>query len=76
LLLAAVERTSVWSQHAIPAKASAYLAVERSRRSCLSFEKNGGAVAVSGIAVVIAVNKVRPNFSQVASADRSFAHHA
>jgi hypothetical protein len=47
---------------AISTKALAYLAVEGSRCSCLSFEKNVGAAAVFGIAIVIAVNKVRPDF--------------
>jgi hypothetical protein len=60
----------------IPAKALAYLAVEGSRCSCLSFEKNDGAAAVLGIAILIAVNEMRPDLSQVASANRSFAHHA
>jgi hypothetical protein len=61
---------------AASAEALAYLAVEGSRCSCPSFEKNDGGAAVVGIAIVIAVNKVRPNFSQVVPANRSFAHHA
>jgi hypothetical protein len=61
---------------AIPAKALAYPAVEGSRWSCPSFEKKDDAAAVIRIAIVIAVNEVRPDFSQVAPGNRSFAHHA
>lgn len=61
---------------AIPAQDLAYPTVEESRCSCLAFEKNDGAAAVIGIAIVIAVNQVRPNFPQVASVNRPFARHA
>jgi hypothetical protein len=40
------------------------------------FEKQRGALAVIRVAIVVAVDEMRPDFSQVACADRLTAHHA
>ena len=40
------------------------------------FEKPDGAVAVIRVAIVIAVDEVRPGLPQIACADRRFTHHA
>jgi hypothetical protein len=49
---------------------------ELSRCPCVTFEKQDGAFAVLCIAVMIAVNEVRSNFSQVACPDPLITHHA
>jgi hypothetical protein len=59
-----------------PAKVPAYLAVEFSRSFCLAFEKPEGAVAVIGVASVIAVDQLRSSFPQVACSDLPIAHCA
>jgi hypothetical protein len=42
----------------------------------LIVEKQDGAFAVIRVAIVIAVDEVRPGLSQIAWADWRFAHHA
>ena len=42
----------------------------------MAFDKQDGTFAVICVAIVIAVDEVRPDFSQVACADRSIAHRA
>src|SRR5258708_761930 len=49
---------------------------EGSRCSCLFFEKQERALAVVRVTVVIAVDEVRPDLSQIAFFDRLTAHHA
>ena len=39
-------------------------------------EKQVGAFAVSHVAIVIAVDELRPDFTQVVRSDRLDAHHA
>ena len=58
------------------AKGPTSLAVKGSRGSCLVFEKQDRAFAVVRVAIVIAVDEVRPDFAQVAWSDWLIAHHA
>jgi hypothetical protein len=41
----------------------------------LIVEKKDGTSAMSRVAILIAVDEVRPEFSQVVRSDRSIAHH-
>jgi hypothetical protein len=43
-------------------------------RSCVTFEEQGRAVAVIRETIWIAVDEVRPDFSQIAGSDRLIAH--
>jgi hypothetical protein len=59
----------------IRAKGPAYLAVNGSRCSCLTFKTQDRALTVICVAIVIAVGEVRSDFAQVAQPDRLIAHH-